>query len=314
MDLERPNKEIRVGGEVEAFCTKCHRDTMHRIVTMSGKSPKKVECQSCNGQHLFRLPKGEATEEKPKAKKPSVQVKKAPKASAKTVAKPEKTVALESSESFHDELDDETTSIDTDEFVAEFFERGKTASNATAPKKTTKTQSTAKAKTTKTTKDTKAKKTAAVKPKDTEVLPEDIGDDDLSLISDIGMFQEGELTGIDLNPFAEDLEIISKPKTRAKAKPKAVKAPTIKKTKEQKRQDDLREQHSLEWTERTKAINPDKATTYVISGSYDFDQPLKHKDFGVGYVTKVVPPNKIHVKFKDSTKILITNVNPKLKD
>jgi hypothetical protein len=48
---------LKPGGEIDAFCTSCKADRTHRIIALDrdGKTPKKVECLSCKGHHLFRL-------------------------------------------------------------------------------------------------------------------------------------------------------------------------------------------------------------------------------------------------------------------
>jgi hypothetical protein len=42
------------GGEVDAWCTSCKDDRRHRIIAVVDGQPKKVECLSCRGHHLFR--------------------------------------------------------------------------------------------------------------------------------------------------------------------------------------------------------------------------------------------------------------------
>jgi len=42
------------GGEVDAWCTSCRADRLHRIIAVVNGQPKKVECLSCKGHHLFR--------------------------------------------------------------------------------------------------------------------------------------------------------------------------------------------------------------------------------------------------------------------
>ena len=48
---------LKPGGEIDAYCTSCKADRTHRIIALDrdGKTPKKVECLSCKGHHLFRL-------------------------------------------------------------------------------------------------------------------------------------------------------------------------------------------------------------------------------------------------------------------
>lgn len=50
---------LRVGQDIDAWCTKCRLDSTHVIVAMGpdGVKPKRVECTSCNGQHNYRPPK-----------------------------------------------------------------------------------------------------------------------------------------------------------------------------------------------------------------------------------------------------------------
>ena len=45
---------LKVGGDVEAWCSPCGGLTEHSIVAMVGDEPKQVVCQSCNGRHSYR--------------------------------------------------------------------------------------------------------------------------------------------------------------------------------------------------------------------------------------------------------------------
>jgi hypothetical protein len=53
------SKGQTAGGECDAWCTKCKRDTLHNIVAMdsTGKTPAQVQCRSCQGTHKYRAPK-----------------------------------------------------------------------------------------------------------------------------------------------------------------------------------------------------------------------------------------------------------------
>lgn len=51
------NKQLSAGDPIEARCTKCRKITNHTIVAMKDTIPAKVECNTCNGQHLYRKPK-----------------------------------------------------------------------------------------------------------------------------------------------------------------------------------------------------------------------------------------------------------------
>jgi hypothetical protein len=68
--------KIAVGTDVEAYCTKCKMVLAHIIVAMQGLKPRRVKCNTCNGEHNYRA-------EKPV---PKTAVKK-PKAAKKTTTK-----------------------------------------------------------------------------------------------------------------------------------------------------------------------------------------------------------------------------------
>ncbi len=80
-------KKTAPGGEVDAYCTKCRLDLSHRIVAMVDETIKRVECQTCGGQHNYRPPKGAKAAPKTKKratrKKPSAAAKAAAQAAAK---------------------------------------------------------------------------------------------------------------------------------------------------------------------------------------------------------------------------------------
>lgn len=48
-----PNS-IRVGGEVDAHCNKCEMNLAHTILAMVGTTIKRVQCNTCGSQHMFR--------------------------------------------------------------------------------------------------------------------------------------------------------------------------------------------------------------------------------------------------------------------
>jgi hypothetical protein len=45
---------LKVGGEVDSFCTKCQMTLAHTIHAMVERRPIKVECNTCHGVHRFR--------------------------------------------------------------------------------------------------------------------------------------------------------------------------------------------------------------------------------------------------------------------
>ncbi len=44
-----------VGGDVNAWCSKCKMELAHTIIAMVDELPKKVQCNTCSGKHNYRL-------------------------------------------------------------------------------------------------------------------------------------------------------------------------------------------------------------------------------------------------------------------
>ena len=65
--------KIAVGSDVEAYCTKCKMVLAHSVVAMEGQKPRRVRCNTCNGEHNYRATKPVA---KTAAKKATKTVKK----------------------------------------------------------------------------------------------------------------------------------------------------------------------------------------------------------------------------------------------
>ncbi len=61
----------KVGGECDAWCTKCKRDTLHNIIALAAGNvlPARVECRSCHGMHNYAAPKSTP---RPKAERSKV--------------------------------------------------------------------------------------------------------------------------------------------------------------------------------------------------------------------------------------------------
>jgi hypothetical protein len=47
-------RALKVGGDVDSWCTKCRLMLTHRIVAMVGPKPARVECETCHSQHNWR--------------------------------------------------------------------------------------------------------------------------------------------------------------------------------------------------------------------------------------------------------------------
>ncbi len=52
--VTRPLNPIRVGGEVDALCTKCELNLAHTILAMVGTKVIRVRCNTCGADHQFR--------------------------------------------------------------------------------------------------------------------------------------------------------------------------------------------------------------------------------------------------------------------
>lgn len=60
------NTNYVTGGNIEAWCTKCKLELDHTIIAIVDNFPKRVKCNTCQGQHNFR---GRPAEKKRSASK-----------------------------------------------------------------------------------------------------------------------------------------------------------------------------------------------------------------------------------------------------
>src|SRR5436190_12097992 len=74
-------QSVPVGGELDAWCTRCERDLNHVVVSKLNGQVKRVECRTCGGQHVFR-PAG------PRVPGAAMAAAAAAKSGAKTAASP----------------------------------------------------------------------------------------------------------------------------------------------------------------------------------------------------------------------------------
>jgi hypothetical protein len=51
---------VKVGGEVDAFCTKCQLTLAHTVHAVVSGRPVKVECNTCHAVHRYKGPIGAA--------------------------------------------------------------------------------------------------------------------------------------------------------------------------------------------------------------------------------------------------------------
>mgnify|MGYP001263837666 CR=1 FL=1 len=53
-----------VGEDVDAWCSKCKMELAHTIIAIIDELPKKVKCNTCGGQHNYRLKPGKKSDGK----------------------------------------------------------------------------------------------------------------------------------------------------------------------------------------------------------------------------------------------------------
>jgi hypothetical protein len=73
----------KVGGECDAWCTKCKRDTLHNIIALAAGNavPARVECRSCHGTHNYAAPRSAP---RAKAARAAASASREPKAATST--------------------------------------------------------------------------------------------------------------------------------------------------------------------------------------------------------------------------------------
>ena len=48
-------EKYSLGEDVNSWCLKCKKELGHTIITIVDELPKKVKCNTCSGQHIYRL-------------------------------------------------------------------------------------------------------------------------------------------------------------------------------------------------------------------------------------------------------------------
>jgi hypothetical protein len=91
----RMNKKA-VGSEIEAYCTKCKLVLAHTIVSMDAKGakPKRVQCNTCEGEHNYRA-------SKPGTRKPAAKKERTPRSTTKRSRQSWEDVMKEAAEKPH---------------------------------------------------------------------------------------------------------------------------------------------------------------------------------------------------------------------
>ncbi|MDR3153042.1 MAG: hypothetical protein LBW85_01935 [Deltaproteobacteria bacterium] len=336
MDLVRPNDEIRVGGEIEARCSKCKRTTTHRIVSMQEDKVKNVMCLACNGTHKYYKP-AEPAPAKAVPAKPKVTRKKAaappaasgeaaeaaaakPKPKAKAAPKAQKEKDKEKAEQprgpvLREELNDvaEILGADVPEIPEEDDEDDDDSLTA-------------------------ADLQAGDDFDDQEGLGALAFGDDEEEDDEGGLDSPGAREAADAEapegadgaggpaaaPAKGEARKAAKPKS-AKTKPaktkdskaKSVKAKVAKTRSAKPKAGESvglvpPEELQREWEERVgdKAASSRQLARYTLEGSFSAGQVFSHDVFGPGYVRAVLAHNKIQVNFNGAVKTLVMNVRP----
>ncbi len=52
---------LKVGGNVDAFCSRCRMDLAHTIHAIVAATPARVECNTCHAVHQYKAPKGKTS-------------------------------------------------------------------------------------------------------------------------------------------------------------------------------------------------------------------------------------------------------------
>ena len=47
-------KAHKVGGDIDAYCTRCKMELGHTVLAMVGTRPARVRCNTCQGEHNYR--------------------------------------------------------------------------------------------------------------------------------------------------------------------------------------------------------------------------------------------------------------------
>ncbi len=62
--------ELKVGGEVDAFCTKCKMVLGHTVLAVWAEQIKRVRCNTCMGEHAFKAAAGTTSKSSSASPKP----------------------------------------------------------------------------------------------------------------------------------------------------------------------------------------------------------------------------------------------------
>jgi len=74
----------KVGGEVDAFCTRCRLTLAHTILAMVGTKIARVRCNTCGGDHVYRSAPGTTDRPSPSSSRSGGTSSRAPRAGRAT--------------------------------------------------------------------------------------------------------------------------------------------------------------------------------------------------------------------------------------
>ena len=61
------------------------------------------------------------------------------------------------------------------------------------------------------------------------------------------------------------------------------------------------------WIAAVRGASIEDATAYSMSGSYERNEVVNHKAFGLGKVTDVIGPSKVRIVFEEGSKVMLQN-------
>lgn len=71
-----------------------------------------------------------------------------------------------------------------------------------------------------------------------------------------------------------------------------------------------RRRRTKDWESLQADIDESQIVDYQLDRDFSDKVAIRHKQFGIGYIHKVLSPNQIEVVFRDGVKILVHNYRP----
>ena len=99
------------------------------------------------------------------------------------------------------------------------------------------------------------------------------------------------------------------PKPKAPPKPRSPKAPKDPKEAKEAKKADEDEQAARLWRERRESYGGAAPEAYSMQSLYKADQAIEHPTFGLGFITKLLPPGKFEAVFERFSKTLVMDID-----